>query len=50
MCISSDVLNDLCSFFPQTAENIKKKSLERRTRFIERKNVNSRAFAEKKKE
>jgi hypothetical protein len=50
MCTSSEVLKDLCNLFPQTAENIKKSSLERRLRFIERKNANSRAYIEKKKE
>lgn len=35
MCVSRDKLNDLCSLFPQTAENLKAKSLERRKRFMQ---------------
>ena len=34
MCIAKDILNDLCDLFPQTAENIKRRSLERRHRFM----------------
>ena len=34
MCIGKDVLNELCDLFPQTAENIKRRSLERRHRFM----------------
>ena len=30
MCVAKDVLEELCELFPQTAENIKKKSLYRR--------------------
>jgi hypothetical protein len=41
MCISKDVLCELCDLFPQTAENIKRRSLERRHRFMLQKNTNS---------
>ena len=34
MCIDREVLLELCELFPQTAENIKKRSLERRTKFM----------------
>lgn len=34
MCISKDDLLELCELFPQTAENIKRRSLERRLRFM----------------
>ena len=34
MCISKDVLQELCELFPQTADNIKRRSLERRFRFM----------------
>lgn len=44
MCIGKDVLNDLCDLFPQTAENIKRRSLERRHRFMQQKNTNSRRY------
>ena len=35
MCVSKERLLQLCSLFPQTAENIKRKSLERRARFMQ---------------
>ncbi len=35
MCIAKDILNDLCDLFPQTADNIKRRSLERRHRFMQ---------------
>lgn len=41
MCVSKERLLQLCSLFPQTAENIKRKSLERRARFMQQKNTNS---------
>ena len=50
MCISKDVLCELCDLFPQTAENIKRRSLERRHRFMLQKNTNSRSKQEKKKD
>jgi len=43
MCVSKERLLQLCSLFPQTAENIKRKSLERRQRFMQQKNTNSKA-------
>jgi len=49
MCISKDVLCELCDLFPQTAENIKRRSLERRHRFMLQKNTNSRSKTEKNK-
>jgi len=48
MCISKDVLCELCDLFPQTAENIKRRSLERRHRFMLQKNTNSKIMQEKK--
>ena len=47
MCISKKDLLDLCELFPQTAENIKRRSLERRLRFMIQKNTNSRRYKEK---
>ena len=47
MCISKDVLCELCDLFPQTAENIKRRSLERRHRFMLQKNTNSKIVKEK---
>ena len=47
MCISKDVLQELCDLFPQTAENIKRRSLERRHRFMQQKNLNSRRYKAK---
>lgn len=50
MCCSNEHLNDFCDLFPQTAENIKRRSLLRRKKFMEQKNTNSKKFEEKKKE
>jgi len=47
MCIDEEDLLQLCELFPQTAENIKRKSLERRAHFMKQKNKNSRRFAQK---
>jgi len=47
MCISKTELQELCDLFPQTAENIKRRSLERRLRFMIQKNTNSRRALEK---
>ena len=47
MCISKDVLCELCDLFPQTAENIKRRSLERRHRFMLQKNTNSNSIKQK---
>lgn len=47
MCVSRDKLTELCQLFPQTAENIKRKSLERRRRFIQQKNLNSKSYQAK---
>ena len=49
MCISKTELQELCDLFPQTAENIKRRSLERRLRFMIQKNTNSRRYQEKEK-
>ena len=49
MCISKGELLDLCDLFPQTAENIKRRSLQRRHRFMIEKNNTSKSYAEKKK-
>ncbi len=47
MCVSKDVLIELCELFPQTAENIKKRSLERRLKFMDQKNLNSHRYDKK---
>lgn len=39
MCICKQNLTNLCELFPQTAENIKRKSLERRKRFMQQKDA-----------
>jgi signal-transduction protein with cAMP-binding, CBS, and nucleotidyltransferase domain len=39
MCICKNNLMNLCELFPQTAENIKRKSLERRKRFMQQKDA-----------
>lgn len=45
------MLNKLCDLFPQTAENIKRRALERRKRFMQQKNTSSKKYeAEKQKE
>jgi hypothetical protein len=49
MCCSNEHLNDFCDLFPQTAENIKRRSLLRRKKFMEQKNTNSKRFNEKQK-
>ena len=41
MCIEKDKLLYLCDIFPQTAENIKRRSKERRLRFMLQRNSNS---------
>jgi hypothetical protein len=35
MCVGRPKLDELCQLFPQTAENIKRKALERRLRFMQ---------------
>jgi hypothetical protein len=35
MCVNKKELLDLCDLFPQTADNIKRKAMERRKRFIQ---------------
>jgi hypothetical protein len=47
MCISKNELLELCELFPQTAENIKRRSLERRQRFMLQKNTNSKRYQDK---
>jgi len=47
MCISKNELLELCDLFPQTAENIKRRSLERRQRFMLQKNTNSKRYKDK---
>jgi len=39
MCVCKSNLLNLCELFPQTAENIKRKSLERRLRFMQQKDA-----------
>lgn len=41
MCIEKKLLLEFCDLFPQTAENIKRRALERRKRFMKQKNTNS---------
>ena len=41
MCIEKAGLLYLCDVFPQTAENIKRRSKERRLRFMQQRNTNS---------
>ena len=48
MCISKEILLSICDLFPQTADNIKRRSLERRQRFMNQKNTNSRAYKKQK--
>jgi hypothetical protein len=48
MCISKEILLSLCDLFPQTADNIKRRSLERRQRFMNQKNTNSRSYKKNK--
>ena len=47
MCIEKQALNYLCELFPRTAENITKRSIERRKQFIAQKRTNSKSFYEK---
>lgn len=47
MCIEKQALNYLCELFPRTAENITKRSIERRKHFIAQKRTNSKSFYEK---
>ena len=49
MCVDKATLLDLCDLFPQTCENIKKRSLERRNKFMAQRNENSKAYDEKMK-
>lgn len=48
MCIEKAKLIEFCELFPQTAENIKRRSLERRQRFMQQKNTNSKSYDEKR--
>ena len=47
MCIDKTLLLDLCDLFPQTAENIKRRSKERRLRFMQQRNTNSHKWKQK---
>lgn len=47
MCVDRDTLLELCDLFPQTAENIKKRSLERRSKFMAQRNLNSESYQRK---
>ena len=44
MCIDKNLLLEFCELFPQTAQNIKRRALERRKRFMKQKNTNSRSY------
>jgi len=44
MCVKAEKLNEFCELFPQTAENIKRKALERRRRFLQQRACNSKKF------
>ena len=46
MCCSNEHLLEFCDLFPQTAENIKRRSLQRRKKFMEQKNTNSKKYNE----
>ena len=48
MCVKKQELLDLCELFPSTAENIKRRALERRMRFMQQKKTNSKAFEDMK--
>jgi hypothetical protein len=48
MCCSMEHLIEFCELFPQTAENIKRRSLQRRKKFMEQRNTNSKRYNEKK--
>ena len=47
MCVNKEVIEELCELFPLTAENLKKRSIERRAKFMEQKNLNSIKFEKK---
>ena len=49
MCCSNEHLNEFCDLFPQTAENIKRRSLQRRKKFMEQKNTNSKRYKDEQK-
>lgn len=40
MCVEKDVLEELCELFPQTAENIKRSAIKRRTQYMKQRLVN----------
>ena len=44
MCVSKEAFNNLCDLFPQTKQNLIRKSLDRRKRFMKAKNLNSRKY------
>ena len=44
MCLSKEALLNQCSLFPQTFDNIKRRSLERRHHFMKLKKTNSKKF------
>lgn len=48
MCVNKKELIDLCDLFPQTADNIIRKAKERRKRFIQQKNINSKRYWKKR--
>ena len=48
MCISKEAFHDICELFPQTRNNLIRKSLERRKRFMKAKNLNSKAYWKKR--
>lgn len=50
MCVGRLKLDELCQLFPQTAENIRRKALERRLRFMQQKNLKSARFMRKRAE
>jgi hypothetical protein len=50
LCIDKTTLINLCDLFPQTAENIKRRSKERRLRFMQQRNTNSHKWAKKLEE
>jgi len=50
MCVEKTMIQKFCELFPQTAENIKRRALERRKRFMQQKNTNSKRALDKRKE
>lgn len=44
MCIEKTQFLELCDLFPQTKENLIRKSLERREKFIKQRNLNSKEY------